>query len=467
MKSTATTKRLDELRAIYDSKAEEVLQNYFDFLKIPSISSELEFKPKVRECANWLVNFLTSIGFEIQVWETEGHHPIVYAQWLNAGKDKPTILIYNHYDVQPVDPLELWETPPFEPALKGKKVVARGAQDNKGQCIYVLQAIKSLLEETGTLPVNLKLVIEGEEEMGSVALMKIAKEKKGQLKADHLFIVDLGIPDMNTPAVTLGIRGIVSLSIEITGSLTDLHSGEHGGIVYNPNHALVELLSKLHAPDGKVLIPGFYDDIQPLTDEDKKAISFDFDESHYEQAFGAKAIGGEKEFSPLESCWTRPTCEINGISGGYAGPGFKTVIPAKATAKISCRLVPNQNPEKIIKSLKDFLQKNLTPGLHLEVDVHGGGPATQSKAHFPAVKAVAQAYSEVFEEPCKFIMAGGTISIVTELAQCSGADTVMLGLGLPEDQIHAPNELFDLERVKKGFLIITRSLEILGSEFST
>jgi acetylornithine deacetylase/succinyl-diaminopimelate desuccinylase-like protein len=463
MEASRPNVRIEQLQKYYQKNWKNIEKDYFDLLRFQSISSEAEYQPQIRACASWVVHYLEQMGFSVELWESEGH-PVIFAAHLKAGHEKPTVLIYNHYDVQPVDPLELWESPPFEPTVKNGNVFARGAQDNKGQLTYVLQAIKALIDEKGELPVNLKLCIEGEEEMGSVSLMKIAKTKQSQLKADHLFIVDLGIPDSKTPAITLGIRGILAMTVEITGSFGDLHSGDHGGVVYNPNRALAEVLGKLHDSQGKVSIPGFYDDVLSLSEEERNEICFDFDEAHYESSFGAKTIGGEKEFSPLESSWIRPTCEINGISGGYAGTGFKTVIPAKAMAKISCRLVPNQDPEKVFVLVEKFFKEHIPTGMQIKIEKHhGGGPATRTTPQSTAVLAVAQAYTEVFNVPCKFIMAGGTISVVTELRKNSGANTVMFGMGLSEDQIHAPNEHFGLERLEKGFLVIARSLELLGA----
>jgi len=455
--------RIEKLRQYYQENRAQIEKDYFDLLRFPSISSEEEYKPQVNACCRWVETFLKNIGFTVELWKSEGH-PIIFASHLQAGPDKPTVLIYNHYDVQPVDPIDKWVHPPFEPIVIDGTVFARGAQDNKGQLSYALQAIKALMNEKGELPVNLKLCIEGEEEIGSVNLMKLAATKKKELKADHLFIVDLGIPDAQTPAVTLGIRGIITMTIEIVGSFADLHSGEHGGVVYNPIHALVELLAKIHDENGKVTIPGFYDDVISLSLEEKKDICFDFSPEQYEASFGAKPIGGETDHSPLESSWVRPTCEINGISGGYSGSGFKTVIPASAMAKLSCRLVPNQNPEKVLTLVEDFLKKNVHPGMQLKIEKnHGGGPAIRTSSQSRAVQAIASAYQEIFNTPCKFIMAGGSISVVTELKNSSGAETVMFGMGLAEDQIHAPNEHFSLDRLEKGFLTIARSLEILGN----
>lgn len=454
---------LNILRDLYKSYEEQAIQDYFTFLRFESVSSEPKYKSQVNACADWVMAFLKKIGFQTELWQGKVH-PVIFASYLKAGPEKPTLLIYNHYDVQPVEPLEEWISPPFEPTMRNGEIYARGAQDNKGQCFYTLIALKALLEKDGCLPVNIKLCIEGEEECGSASLSELIKEKRKELKADYLAIVDMGLQDANTPAVTLGVRGIVTMDVEAEGALTDGHSGFHGGILYNPIHALIEVLNKLRNVEGKIAIPGFYDDVAELTSDDRKKISFSFDENKYEKMFGVKATGGEKGYSPLERSWTRPTIEINGISGGYSGSGFKTVIPAKASAKVSCRLVPNQDPHKIAKLVTQFLEKNAPEGIRIKTHIHpGGGKAERADPSSAIVQSFAKAYEEVFNAPCQFSLSGGSIPIVPELAEVSQSQVVLLGLGLPDDQIHAPNEHFGKDRLEKGFLIIARALELLGN----
>lgn len=439
------------------------LEDYFNFLKFKSISSEAEYKKDILDCVHWLKNYLDKIDLKTELWESAGH-PVLFASYLKAGPEKPTLLIYNHYDVQPVDPLELWTSPPFEPTIKEGEVYARGAQDNKGQCFYVVQALKHLIEKNGTLPINIKLCIEGEEECGSANLPGVLKTHKEQLQADYLAIVDLGIPASDTPAITLGIRGLTTMDVEVEGSNIDLHSGSHGGIVYNPIHALVEILAKVRDPfTGRIFIPGFYDEAIALTEEEKQQINLKFDEKNYLKTFGASASGGEKEFPPLERNWLRPTLEINGIHGGYCGTGFKTVIPAKAHAKISCRLVPGQDPEKMAERVAEFIKRQAPEGITVRVTTHiGGGKAARSKVSSKIVQVFAQAFSDVFGKPCEYIYSGATIPIVNDLVQASGAEVVMLGLGLATDCIHAPNEHFGVDRLKKGASIIANAIERLG-----
>lgn len=435
------------------------LDDYFQLLAIPSISSEPKYKTDVRLCAEWVQKYLKDIGFQTELWETEGH-PLVYAS-SGINPEKPTLLIYNHYDVQPVDPLELWKTAPFEPTQKGDQIYARGAQDNKGQLFYVLSALRHF---KGKFPLNIKLCIEGEEECGSMSLNNIVNQKKEALKADYLAIVDLGIPSSNTPAVTLGTRGMVTFAIEIEGSHVDLHSGCHGGVAYNPIHALVKLLGEVRDSEGKITIPGFYDGVELLSKDELAKIDFLFDENQYEKDFGIRATGGEIDFKPIERLWLRPTFEINGIWGGYTGEGFKTVIPAKAFAKFSCRLVPNQNPEKLGKLVKEHFERKAPPGTVVRVNILGeGGEAARSNPSSKAVQAFAKAYQEVFQKPCQFILEGASIPIIPKLAQASGAEPVLIGLGLPTDCIHAPNEHFGIDRLEKGAKIMIRAIEILGS----
>jgi len=455
---------ISELKDLYKKNQKNALNDYFTFLKFESISTDPAYSKEVLKCADWLVDYIKKMGFETELWKTKGH-PTIFAQNLKAGPKKPTLLIYNHYDVQPVDPLNEWTTPPFEPTVRDGQVYARGAQDNKGQCFYTLQALKALFERDGALPINIKLCIEGEEECGSNGLANILKSKEKELKADYLAIVDVGIKTPHTPSVTLGVRGLVTMDVDFQGSKTDLHSGSHGGLAYNPLHALVGVLSQLRDKNGKITIPGFYDDVAPIDDKEKKSLSMKFDEHSYKSTFGIPATGGERDLHPLERNWLRPSLEINGVSGGYSGKGFKTVITAKANAKISCRLVPNQDPQKMGALIAKFIETKAPEGISVKVDVHpGGGKAVRAKPESKIVKAFSQAFSEAFGSPCKIIFEGASIPIVTELAAASKSEVVLVGLGLADDQIHAPNEHFGLDRFERGFVIIARTLQIL-SEF--
>lgn len=461
MEETSNGGYVESLQQLYRRREKEIHEDYFTFLKFPSISSEPEYTPAMEQCVQWLSQYLQKMDFAVEIWQTPGH-PTLFASNMSAGPDQPTLLIYNHYDVQPVDPLEAWLSPPFEPTVRNGQVYARGAQDNKGQCFYVLQALKLLQEKNGRLPINIKLCIEGEEECGSAGLQAVLEEKKTQLRADYLAVVDLGIPSLQKPAVTLGIRGILAMDVEAIGSHTDLHSGCHGGIAYNPIKGLIQTLSKLYDPSGSIAVPGFYDGIAPLSESDKKQLCLEFDPHAYEAMFGALPTGGEQHLSTLERNWLRPTLEINGITGGYAGAGFKTVIPAKASAKISCRLVPGQDPEKIAGLVAAFIQENAPPGITIKAHTHhGGGKAVRSRVDAVPVKAFAKAFSDVFDIPCQYVLEGASIPVVTNLAQAAASETVLLGLALPDDFIHAPNEHFGLDRLEKGALVVARGIELL------
>ncbi|MFN8390987.1 MAG: dipeptidase [Bdellovibrionota bacterium] len=454
---------LKTLFAAFDSQRDELLKEYFDFLRFKSVSAEPEFKTELLACCDWVVAFLEEAGMSVEVWPTSGH-PMIFASWTKAGPSKPTVMIYNHYDVQPVDPIELWKSPPFEPETRDGEVYARGAQDNKGQCFYVISAVRWLLKTKGALPVNLKLVIEGEEETGSAGIAAILESKKEQLKADSLFIVDLGLHEKNAPALTLGVRGIVTMTVELRGSNSDLHSGMVGGIVYNPNRAMVELLAKLYDSSGRVAIPGFYDNVAEPSAEELKALSFTFDEARFKHMFEAAPVGGEREkFTAMQRAWIRPTLEINGIGGGYTGDGFKTVIPGKTLAKLSCRLVPNQDPEKIARLVSEFLENNTPPGMSLQITLHPGtGEAVRTDFQSHPVQVTAKVMSEVFERPCEYILSGGSIPIVADLSRSSGAEVVLMGLGLPDDNLHAPNEHFGIDRIRAGFVTMAAVIERLA-----
>lgn len=454
---------LSNMQKWINEKRPRWLEEFYTFLRFPSISSEPDYQQALTDCSSWIIKTLENIGFKAETWPTKGH-PVIFAENLTAGPDKPTLLIYNHYDVQPADPLAEWQSPPFEPALRDGEIYARGAQDNKGQCFYVLQALRMLIEETGALPLNIKLCIEGEEETGSAGLASLLPMKKERLKADYLAIVDLGLRKASIPALTLGIRGILTMDVEVQGSRIDLHSGSHGGIVPNPIHALVGLLAGLRDEKGRITIPGFYSGVKEMSQEERSSVSFHFNADEYFQQTGASPTGGEKEYSVLERAWMRPSLEINGIGGGYTGKGFKTVIPAKAHAKISCRLVPGQNPAEIGELIKLHLQNHAPAGVKVTVHLHPGqGKAVRISPHSAVVKGFAQAFEEVFAAPCEFIYEGASIPIVPELAQACGGETILLGLGLTTDQIHAPNEHFGLDRLEKGMMIMVRAFQLLGS----
>ncbi len=452
----------EQFKKWFKDHYDEVLADFFTFLSFPSISTDPHYEQDSRRAANWLCDYMNKIGLETTLWETPGL-PVVFGKSLEAGKNRPTLLIYHHYDVQPVDPLELWKSDPFKPVVRNNQVYARGAVDNKGQCFYSLTAIKAFLELAKKFNFNIKVFIEGEEESGGRGTAAILQQREAELKADHLLVVDFGIPNATTPAITLGMRGVVCLNIECTNSFIDLHSGEHGGIALNPNRALISLLAGMWDKNGKIIIPHFYDAVRPLSKEDLSHVDMSFDLEEYKKSFGVKAFSPEVGFSMKESNWLRPTLEINGIWGGYTGVGFKTVIPAKSHAKISCRLVPDQDPEKIAKAITEYLKNEAPQGIEIKVDVHHGALAYRTPFDSFIVKTAALAYEEIFEKPCKYLMCGASVPIVVDLVRASKAEVAMIGVGLPGDDIHAPNEHFGLDRFELGYLMIGRVLSRLSS----
>lgn len=461
MKNTASAS-ISKFSSIFDQNYDSLFRDYFQFLRFPSISADSSYRDGIEGCASWLEGYLSEAGLSVERWETP-RSPTIFASWHGAGDDRPTVLFYNHYDVQPVDPIEQWVSPPFEPTVRDGKVYARGAQDNKGQCFHIISAVKHYLQEHGRLPVNVKLLIEGDEEIGCAGLSQIIHQKTDRLKADYVFIVDVELLDAATPTITLGLRGLLGMTVDFTCSNIDLHSGRHGGIIYNPNRALVEVLGRCYDREGRVTIPGFYDDVVDPSPEELNEIELNFDSEKYRKVFDAAATGGERNYPVLQRCWYRPSLEINGVSGGYSGEGIKTVIPARAKAKISARTVPNQDPQKLFEAIKKYFLANAPEGVTVKVTQEGGvGGAVRTSPLAAITRASAQAFSEVMEAKTKFVLDGATIAVTAALVTASGGELAMIGYGLPEDKIHAPNESFSIERLRKGFVTTARLMEILG-----
>ncbi len=458
---------LSELKKWYEEHKEEIQNDFCTFLRHQSVGADPSFNNEMKDTVQWLTGYLEKIGVNTEVWETPGH-PVIYGEVLNAGPSRPTVMVYGHYDVQPVDPLHLWITPPFEPTVRDNHVYARGAMDNKGQCFYSITAVRAFLALSKKLNVNIKFFIEGEEECGSTNTPAVFCEKYAEkLKADHLMIVDAGMQGKDQPGVTLGLRGLISMSIRCRNASQDLHSGVHGGIVYNPLRALIQALGKMWNDKGSVAIPGFYDGIKNFTEEELKSIDMRFDPKRHEEDFGIKVFHKEEGYSQIESNWLRPSLEVNGINGGYAGEGFKTVMPAVVDAKVSCRLVQGQDPDRIRYLIENFLRSELPEGMLLEIDHDRGGESVYCSADRPINQIAKKAYEEVFENPCNFILCGATVPIVTELQKATQADVAILGVGLDDDNIHAPNERFGLDRFEKGFLTMGRIFSLLGQEEQT
>lgn len=445
---------LDELDQYFKTNRETHLTQLNEFLRIPSISALSEHKKDMQSAAEWLVESLTKAGLEnVSIDETDGH-PVVYGDWLHA-EDQPTILVYGHYDVQPVDPLNLWETPPFEPTIRDNKLFARGASDDKGQVFMHIKAVEALMAKSGTLPVNVKFLIEGEEEVGSPSLEKYIQENQEKLAADVIVISDTGMYGPGQPAVCYGLRGLCGVQIDVQGPKGDLHSGLYGGGVQNPLHAITELLASFRDKEGTITIDGFYDNVRELSDEERSAYAaLDFDEEGLKAEVGVDELFGEKGFSHLERTWTRPTLEINGIFGGFSGEGIKTVLPAEASAKITCRLVPDQDPDEIVKKLKAHIEKHKPIGVTVEVTEFDKGKPFITPFEHPAIQAAGKSYEKVYHVPTAYTRGGGSIPIVAAFDEILGLPVVLMGFGLDTENFHAPNEHFHLENFDNGLRVI-------------
>ncbi len=426
------------------------LDEYFSFLRFPCVSTDGAYAPKVKQCAEWVAQKLKSIGLEAEVVATAGH-PVVWGR--NKHKQgRRTVLIYGHYDVQPPDPLDLWTSPPFEPVLKDGYVYARGATDNKGQIFAHILGVEEMMKEHGDLPVNLHFVIEGEEEIGSGNLGPFLKEHQSELKCDIVVVSDTGMIAERTPTLSYGLRGVVALELKVTGPKIDLHSGIYGGAVANPAAALARLLTSLHDDQGRIMIPGFYDDVVPLQDWEREAwrkLPVNADEEVLKET-GAPALFGEAGYSTLERLWGRPTAEINGLGGGYQGPGTKTVIPSYTMAKLTFRLVPNQNGEHIVELAKKHLQSKCPPGVSLEAVGGHSGPWYLTDPKSPLAEAAQSALRKAFDRDVALIREGGSIPIVSQFRDILGVETLLIGLALPNCRAHSPNENFPIENLEAG-----------------
>ncbi len=455
-----------EVTTLWKEIERQATEDYLTFLRFPSISSSLEHIEQVKECCQWLAEWMRERGIEVDIWETTGH-PAIFGELKCDDPEAPTLLLYGHYDVQPVEPESDWTGKPFEPTISDDGVVtARGAQDNKGQCFYTLLAVTSLLKKHGKAPIHIKFLIEGEEEIGSPSLVEWLEKKKEAIQADYVAVVDVEMKDRESPAITLSARGIITMEVEAKGTATDLHSGSHGGLAYNPIFALSHLLADLKDPEsGRVTVPGFYDNIAELSEEERSQVDLEFDEEAYESTFKQKPTGGEVAHPPAERVGLRPTLEINGFKGGYTGPGFKTVIPAKANAWLSCRLVPNQNPEEVGNKVKQFLLDHAPEGIDLSVRVLPGvGEAVRVLPDSPIVHAFKKAILKTFGKEPALMLEGGSIPIAAQLAKAAGAAPIFFGVGLHDDQIHAADEHFDMERFEKGFTTIIHLIETLAEK---
>ena len=434
---TSQARYLDELKA---------------FLAIPSISAIPEHAGDVRRCAEWVAEHMRAIGLEgARLIDTPGH-PVVYGEWLGAP-GAPTVLVYGHYDVQPVDPLDQWTTPPFEATVRDQELFARGAADDKGQLFIHLKAIEAHLRQTGRLPVNVKVILEGEEEAGSTNLDLFIREHRDMLAADVVVISDTPMFDRGVPAICYGLRGLTYFQLDLRGTKSDLHSGSFGGAVANPAFVLAQLLAQMKDKTGHVKIPGFYDAVRELTEQERAEFGrLPFSEKQYRQSLGAPRLAGEAGYSTLERVWARPTFEVHGLLSGFTGEGTKTVIPATAMAKVSMRLVPDQDPEKIGDLFEAFVKKSAPKSVELKVTrMHGGRP-WKAELDNPFVQAASRAFEIGFGKRPVFTREGGSIPVVSTFQEQLNAPTVLFGIGVPDENAHAPNEKLDLGNFFGGIL---------------
>lgn len=441
---------MQKIISFVDSNKDRYLSELKDFLAIPSVSSQKNHAPDMRRCAQWVADHMRTVGMQnIQIFETKGH-PVVYSEWTGAP-GKPTVLFYGHYDVQPVDPLNLWTSPPFEATIRGENLYARGSADDKGQVFIHLKAIEAYMKNGGSLPVNLKMIVEGEEEVGSENLDDFVKGHKDLLKADLVLISDSSMFAKGVPSVCYGLRGLSYMEVEVTGPNRDLHSGSFGGSVHNPIQALSEMIASLHDKNGKVTIPGFYKDVRPLTKTERSAFKkLPWNDKRYSKELGVGQLYGEKGFTTLERLWARPTLECNGIWGGYTGEGAKTVLPSKASAKISMRIVADQDSGKISKLFEKHIRKIAPKTVTVKVQAHHGGEPAITPIDSPGVQAAVAALEKGFGKKPLYQREGGSIPIVVQFKKILGLDTVLLGFGLPDENAHAPDEFINLDNFFGG-----------------
>jgi len=432
-----------------DAKKQNRLDDLFHFLRFPSVSAKSEHKKDILACAEWLAAHLNKIGIKSRIMPTGGH-PVVYGEVISSPK-KVTILYYGHYDVQPPEPLDLWKTTPFEPLVENGYIIARGATDDKGQLMTHVKAIEAYLATKTDLPVNVKFLIEGEEEAGSENLEKFIKNNAALLKADIVVISDSGQYGKNRPAVTYGLRGLAFVEVKVTGPNRDLHSGSFGGSIANPINVLAKVISLLHDENGKVAIDGFYDDVLPLTDWERRQFAgLPFDENEYLSKTGARGLFGDKDYTVLEQIWGRPTLDVNGITGGYQGEGGKTIIPSWASCKITMRLVADQDPNDICEKIEKYIKKICPDYVYCEVKKHGGARGVVVPTDGPWLEAAGKAIKTGFGVEPVFIKEGGSIPVVGTFKEVLGIDTLLLGWGQSDDNAHSPNERFALADFERG-----------------
>ena len=449
----------------YQANQKHFLEGLTSLLKIPSISTLPEHRPDVRRAADFVANDLRNMGMHgVEIIEGKPEqNPLVYAEWLGAP-GKPTLLIYGHYDVQPADPLEEWVSPPFEPAIRNQNIYARGAVDDKGQTYLLMKAVEGFLKTKGKLPINIKFLIEGEEEMGGEHIEEYVPGHKDKLKADGALICDTEMFAPELPTLTTGLRGLVYTEVEVRGASHDLHSGVYGGAAPNPFQAVAEIIAGLKGPDGKIRIPGFYKRVKKPSKKELDAWRrLPFNEKEYlKKEVGSSSLVGEKGFNVLERTWARPTLEVHGIRGGFTGDGAKTVIPAVATAKISMRLVPEMDPKEVMRQFTAYIKKLTPKGTKTTVRLLSSAPASVVSTENRFIEAAAAAMEQVFKKKTVYMRSGGSIPIAGLFGIHLKAAVVMMGFGLPDDNLHAPNEKFHLPNFYRGIEAVGRYFDLLG-----
>ncbi len=457
---------IDDTLAAIDADADPALDRLFEFLKIPSVSAAPAHFADCERAADWLVAELGAIGFEAAKHATDGR-PMVVGRVKAARRDSPHVLFYGHYDVQPADPLDLWRSPPFEPKLeagpRGERIVARGASDDKGQLMTFLEACRAF-HKSGGPPCAVTALFEGEEETGSPSLPTFLAKNAKTLKADIALVCDTGMWGPSTPAITTALRGIVADEVILTGANRDLHSGIYGGVAVNPIHALARILGALHDASGAVALPGFYDGVEELPEELKAQWgALDFDADAFLREVGLTASAGERGRAALEQLWSRPTCDVNGILGGYTGVGTKTVLPAKASAKVSFRLVGKQNPEKIVQSFRAFVASRLPPDVKVDFVNHAGSPAITLPIKNEALRLAARALEAEWGKPAAMVGCGGSIPIVGAFKRELNMDSLLVGFALEDDNVHSPNEKYERVSFHRGARSWARNLAALAA----
>lgn len=452
-----------DLDSYFTNEERRIRSELDEFLRIPSVSARTEHAGDMVRCAEWLANQIRNLGMQASIHSTPGH-PIVVGEWRNAGPHAPTLLVYGHYDVQPVEPLDLWTSPPFEPTVRDGKLYARGSVDDKGQLFIHVKAAEALLRKRGKLPVNLVILAEGEEEVGSDNLAAFVDKNRKLLQADAVVISDSSMFAPGQPSILSSLRGLSYFQIDVVGPAQDLHSGSYGGAVVNPAMALARILATMHDAKGRVTIKGFYDRVRKWDKKSRDAIGkLRFSEKHFRAEAGSPALGGEDGYTALERIWSRPTCEVNGMLSGYTGEGAKTVLPSKAMAKVSCRLVPDQDPEQIAKLFRAHVKRVAPKGVMVNVQyIHGGKP-WRAELTGPLYDAGRRALKAAFGREPVIVGEGGSIPVVGDFTSVLKAPVLLMGFGLPGENAHAPDEWISLENFTKGLRAVATLYEEIGA----